>query len=351
MIDEIRKELERKAAEPESTGVLSIRPANEWVEEARLRPDPVTWFHGMIVDGEVTVLFASSNVGKSILAVQIAEEIAAEHKVLYIDLELSDKQFQMRYTDGDRVHVFPDNFLRAQIRPEMLDSDMEDSIICSIDESIRGGVRVAILDNLSFVTGGSEKAEAASRIMKKLLMLKGLYHIALIVIAHTPKRYGDTPLGLNDLAGSAVYMNLIDAAIAIGRSATDRELRYIKQVKVRTDQFLHDDENVMVCEVRKVDAMLRFEMLRCEPERMHLRPPRDMDERMKEVVRLTSEGKSVRAIEQELGLSHGTAQRMRQRAVETLEKQAAVPTVPGVPHDTGGTPGTPGVDEDMPDFG
>lgn len=41
--------------------------------------------------GEVSCLFADSNLGKSLFAVQIAEQIAKRHRVLYLDAELSAK--------------------------------------------------------------------------------------------------------------------------------------------------------------------------------------------------------------------------------------------------------------------
>ncbi len=74
--------------------------------------------------------------GESILATQIAEDIAKTDKVLYVDLELSSKQFQMRYSDtsSGKAHVFPANFTRAEIEPElMLGADLEQEILDSIE--------------------------------------------------------------------------------------------------------------------------------------------------------------------------------------------------------------------------
>ncbi len=56
-------------------------------------------------EGEVCCLFADSNLGKSIFAVQMADEIARDQNVLYVDCELSDKQFQLRY-DSSNVLVY-----------------------------------------------------------------------------------------------------------------------------------------------------------------------------------------------------------------------------------------------------
>ena len=62
--------------------LLSIKAANEWIKESLRTPDPKLYFHNLIVQFENTVIFASSHVGKSILATQIAESIASTNKVL-----------------------------------------------------------------------------------------------------------------------------------------------------------------------------------------------------------------------------------------------------------------------------
>lgn len=76
IIEEIKSEIERSENKANENGLLNIKMANTWVKEAKSRPNPHTWFHGLIVANENTVISAVSNVGKSILAVQIAEEIA-----------------------------------------------------------------------------------------------------------------------------------------------------------------------------------------------------------------------------------------------------------------------------------
>ena len=113
-------------------GLLNIKAANEWIQESMKTPDPKMYFYDLIVEHENTVIFAASNVGKSILAVQIAEDIARAEKVLYVDLELSSKQFQMRYSDArtGKSHSFPSNFSRAEIDPElMVGANLEQEIL------------------------------------------------------------------------------------------------------------------------------------------------------------------------------------------------------------------------------
>lgn len=102
---------------PEKTGMLTVRTANRTIQEAANRPNPVPLWKSLWYEGEVCCLFADSNLGKSIYAVQIASSIAEKRKVLYFDFELSDKQFQLRYTNETtgKCHVFPPNLYRVEI--------------------------------------------------------------------------------------------------------------------------------------------------------------------------------------------------------------------------------------------
>lgn len=83
---------------PDCIGVMSIKTANRTILEASLLPTPRALWDSFWYEGELSCLFADSNVGKSILAVQIADRIARTDNVLYLDFELSEKQFQLRYT-------------------------------------------------------------------------------------------------------------------------------------------------------------------------------------------------------------------------------------------------------------
>ena len=82
-------------------GMLSVRSVNKTLQDASSRPNPRDLYWGLWHEGEIGCLFADSGTGKSILAVQMGMEIAETDKVLYIDCELSDKQFQLRYTSEE----------------------------------------------------------------------------------------------------------------------------------------------------------------------------------------------------------------------------------------------------------
>lgn len=67
-------------------------------------------FGEFLFEGEIFILFADTNLGKSILAVQIANSIStgistcglnlkcSPTPIIYFDFELSDKQFENKYS-------------------------------------------------------------------------------------------------------------------------------------------------------------------------------------------------------------------------------------------------------------
>ena len=270
----ILQEVEKAKRAGKKAGILSMKPANDWIEDAASRPDPRFFYHGLIAEGENTVIFASTNVGKSILAVMIGEDIAWVEKVVYIDLELSDKQFQLRYFDRTtgEMHKFPSNFIRAEVDLDLVTgTDLEQAIIDSIEEAAKQGIKFFIIDNLTFLCHDNEKSAIASEFMIKLRQLKFAYGLTTIVIAHTPKRRGYEPITINDLAGSARLGDFFDAGLALARSARDNNLRYLKQVKVRSCEYKLDSDNVVVYDLVKVDGFLRFEVQGYAREDEHLK--------------------------------------------------------------------------------
>ncbi len=88
-------------------GLLEVKTANNWIEQASKRPIPRMLFSEFWYEQELCILFADTNVGKTILAVQIADSISCgrsipgfkletmAQKVIYCDFELNDKQFQV----------------------------------------------------------------------------------------------------------------------------------------------------------------------------------------------------------------------------------------------------------------
>lgn len=307
---------------PEQSSENSIfitRSANEWLNEAAAAPDPGNLWYEFWNEGELCCLFADSNAGKSILAVQIAAEVARTHRTLYFDFEMSSKQFQRRYTDaGGNLHHFPENFTRIELNPSTLRKidDIEELLMAQILRLILNSeAQVVIIDNLGFLCTQSEQGDAAGRLMRQLKEIQNRTKASILIIGHTPKRDLSTPITQNELAGSKRLFNFFDSVFAIGQSARDQALRYLKQIKVRASEYTYTAENVLTCEIVKEGAFLRFAARSKEPEATHLRKPDEqamllLTDRM---LQLHNQGMTIKEIARELNVSYSKVQRTLKR--------------------------------------
>ena len=141
--------------------------------------------------------------------------------------------------------------------------------------------------------------------MMKLMNLKKQYGWSLLIIAHTPKRALTSPITQNDLAGSKKLYNFFDSVFAIGKSAKDNRLRYVKQLKVRAGEFRYDSDNVMVYEIEKTGGYVHFSFKDFSSEYDHLRDRSDEETKTQDqnVKELLDKGKSYREIAGILGVS------------------------------------------------
>jgi KaiC/GvpD/RAD55 family RecA-like ATPase len=294
----------------QSIDFLIAKPANEWIEEASLRETPRDLFNKLIYEGDLGILFASSGAGKSILACQFANENSGREIVLLLDCELSDKQFQLRYTNeaGERF-LFKDKFIRLELNPDAEKPDKltdEDFLLQSIENCVTTtGAKILIVDNITYLRQDTEKAKEALPLMKKLKAIKKKYDLTVLVIAHTPKRDATKPISQNDLSGSMMLYNFCDQVFAIGTSNTDPNLRYIKQLKTRYTETLYGEDNVILYQVEKNNCFLGFTFLGYGKEADYLRQlsepgKKDLEDQVNVLHGL---GKSLREIAKELKIT------------------------------------------------
>ena len=322
-IEEIDTEIENISGTSNSNYFI-IKTANEWIEEAKNRPTPKMIFDQFWYEGEVSILFADTNLGKSILAVQIGNSVSKgipikgfesetiKQKILYFDFELSDKQFQNRYSiNFENSYSFDDDFLRVQINAETTSNSSlseEEMIIKSLEESIiETNAKIIIIDNLTYLKNETEKARNASPLMKLLRALKNKYDLSILILAHTPKRDQSKLISKNDLQGSKMIINFCDSCFAIGESQKDSKLRYLKQIKVRQSEFKFDTNNVALCQIDKPLNFLGFEFLDFSSEREHLKEitDRDINQRNSQILELHSQGLPNTKIAEMIGLTEG----------------------------------------------
>jgi len=99
--------------------LFTVFTGNRWMELGDREPAAKMLFGEFWYQHELCFLFANTNTGKSILAVQIGNAIAGGKKsgrfpcqapaakVLYADFELSNLQFHRRYSENGRNYHFP----------------------------------------------------------------------------------------------------------------------------------------------------------------------------------------------------------------------------------------------------
>lgn len=300
--------------------ILTTMPLNDWVDEASLRETPKMLFSEFWFEGEISILFADTNLGKSILAFQIADSIskgkaikgfkleAKKQKVIYCDFELSSKQVQNRYSDNYKNDFkFNDNFLRCSFNDNII-ADQND-ILSEIEMQVLSNEsKILIIDNITFLTQETERAKYALDLMQRLKNMKNKYDLSILVLAHTPKRNFDRPITNIDLGGSKMLSNFCDSAFAIGQSYKDTSLRYIKQIKQRNCEQIYHQGNVITCEIDKGENnnFLQFKFLGFDNEFEHLNTnsnPREAQDA--KIAAIKKEGKTNKEIGEIFGLTEG----------------------------------------------
>ncbi len=322
------------ANDSRSGDFLIIKSANEWMDEAKTKPIPKKIFGPFWYEEELCILFADTNQGKSLLAVQIIDSVSKgvptlglemelkASKVIYFDLELTAKQFEMRYAQYDKERdilfdhfEFSDLFLRAEINPYGFDEafeEYESFLFKEIEvQASKSGAKILVIDNLSCVISDNEKARNTTPFLIRLNNLKKIHGWSILLIAHTPKRNLFAPISRNDIQGSKSFINLIDSCFAVGESQKDPSIKYLKQIKVRYGAFKYPSDNVLVCKIGKDSNFSSFRFLQFGKESDHLKQlsPVDKSQMKTKALELKNEGHTNVKIAQELGVSEGAVRK------------------------------------------
>ena len=314
--------------------ILVLKTANQTLLDASKEATPKMLFNEFFYEGELCVLFADTNNGKSILAVQIGDSIskgkpingfkleAPKQPVIYFDFELSNKQFQLRCSNDQKLYVFDDQLYRVEINTNYEvgeNKSFDDEIFKGIEGFIKDiSAKVIIVDNITFLTDETEKAKKALPLMKQLKALKTKYNLSILVIAHTPKRDGYKPLTVNDIQGSKMISNFCDSIFAIGKSHKDKSISYLKQIKQRNTELMYGTENVIICSIEKDDAFLCFEYIGYADESDHLqeRSKKSKEKRNDGILKLHNNGMNKVNIGKEFGISEGCVRRVLKKLNE-----------------------------------
>jgi len=267
------------------------RTSQERLEDALSQPPIKRMFGDLWLSGELHLLFADTGVGKSILAVTIGDALSKGKKVmflenecepltvLYYDFELSDRQFLRRYSNernecyGFSSYLFTDNIDFKELLKNHDPNDMEKLLFQKLRHDVRElKADALIVDNVTFLkTHTTQRTDSALELMRELTELKKDLNLSILVLAHTPKINLSEPLTINSLAGSKHLSNFADSVSALGRSELGKDIRYIKQIKVRNAEMMYDSSNVITCKLLKDDNFLTFKFIGFNEEREHLK--------------------------------------------------------------------------------
>jgi archaellum biogenesis ATPase FlaH len=318
-INSINANKDSGVSQIESENLFYLKGANEWLDLAKQQNVPNMLFGSLWFEGELCIMTADTNIGKSILGVQIGDCItkgigssllpfmAQPQAVIYGDFELSFKQFEKRYSANYNDHYsFSDRFYRMEINPDFskLD-DFNEQLMENLEKEIKKtDTKVIIIDNLTFLrTQSMDTAKEALPLMQRLKALKTRYGLSMLVLAHTPKRSVYNPLTRNDIAGSKHLANFADSIFGIGESAMDKSYRYIKQLKARATEIEFGEDSVLECRIVKDYNFLKFAFIGLGEERNHLKVAPEKEELEKQILNIKSEkpNASLREIASELG--------------------------------------------------
>jgi len=130
-------------SEPVDGGGFLVESMNKCIDEAHQLPPLVSLYPDMVLEGDLSIIFGQSGIGKTIFAMQIARYIAEHDKrVLYVDCEMTPRQLGNRYKTAN----FPPTFLRAEMDRE----NPAEDVLKGIEEvAVANHVDVVFIDNIT----------------------------------------------------------------------------------------------------------------------------------------------------------------------------------------------------------
>ena len=253
---------------------------NEQLEIGAKEPEPKRMFGPLWVEGEVAIFYATSKVGKTVLAYQVANAIAngenvfdnnkdlsndcKPKRVLYVDAELKVRQITKRYSHpyGQNLFQFSDNFFRIG-KGKGFRWKKGDDLVEVINTDIKTALieykaEVLIIDNLSVLGNGIESSKEAMPLMLTLLNWNVDLDISIMVIGHTTKTDPFTKIEKSNLQGSAMIGNMFESIIAMNKCSGDDNKRYIKAIDFRSEKEDFGASRVIVCNVEKPSNCLKW---------------------------------------------------------------------------------------------
>ena len=143
----------------------------------------------------------------------------------------------------------------------------QDYILEQIEKKIiEHRLEVVVIDSLTYLPIFITEKTDPLDLMHRLYLIKSHQNISMLVVGHSMRQDSSQPITKCDTIG----LIFCDSAFAIGESAKEKNLRYLKQIKTSSDEFKYDDENVAVLRLVKRNSFLGFELIGFDDESEHL---------------------------------------------------------------------------------
>ena len=313
------------------TSYFRVRTMEQVLDDAANLPDMDKLAGPLLELNGMTIVFAGPGVGKSIFAFQLGMALAEGKsvfpkvlenahakplEVLFLDMELFDKEIQGRYTASDdhsRRTSFSKNFKRVDPNPDFLeypDEDMDRYIKTQIEQIVRTHAPdVFIVDNLTALSSESASdPNIAIKIMRFLKKLRTKYKLTILVLAHTTKQSNkQESLELYRMKGASAIQDFAPTIFGIGENFNQTGSYYMKQLKGRNSEKSFGKENVIKVMIDKPDGVTLkyvFEGLDHEDNCLSaFLDANDQDEMIEKALKIKAAdpSKGWRAIKEEIG--------------------------------------------------
>ena len=299
---------ELQVGAPVDGGGFHVERMNQCIDDAHQLPPLVSLYPDIVLEGDLSIIFGQSGIGKTIFAMQIARYIAESGKrLLYVDCEMTPRQLGNRYNTPN----FPPTFLHAEMDREHPAED----VLKGIEEvAVANHVEVVFIDNITALGQSLDRSADAGALMASLNTLKKKYNWTLVVLNHVPKMFsGNVPLSLSAMQGSAKINQLIDDAIGIAQSSIDSNLVYVKQCKWRNGELTMGADHVAVYErCKDEDGNLGFisRGFGTEQEHLSIENSNEREEMKARVRELSNKGMTQTAIANQLSISQSKVSRL-----------------------------------------
>ena len=215
----------------------------------------VDLWHGLWYQGEMACLFGEPNVGKTILAMQIANEVCRRGlKTLYFDFENAAHQFKPRYSTDKYDYMSNDaSFIVKPLNPNNSTAPLDSrSILDYIKKDfVTERAPVIIIDDITHLIGSGDQADVR-HVLNTLRSWTQHYLVSILVLTHSKRRKWSSLTTIDSLAGSFEYSYAFDSIFSLTRAneynAQNNVTHYIKHHKNRMGPVLYNDMNVITAQ-------------------------------------------------------------------------------------------------------